>query len=217
MKHKVKVLSAKDGVLSFDENAFDEAVASDYLGTLAIIGADKSGSSTSNTIEFYGASSAYTTAGTYDVQVTVAGGVVTTAQIKLSSESTYRGMSIGGDIITGISTFDDNGDPNYPEHGLQLSVDLSSDDDFTATIYVKQGFTGKIEDAIDRMLKATVGSLVISQDHVEDEIEALDEKIELEEYRLEKREARLIVRFARLEKALALLQNQLAVSGINLD
>ena len=51
----------RDGVLSLDTNAFDEAISEDYMGVLALIGADKTGSSTSNTVGFYGASSDYTT------------------------------------------------------------------------------------------------------------------------------------------------------------
>ncbi|MBW8001520.1 MAG: hypothetical protein FVQ80_05810 [Planctomycetes bacterium] len=204
----------RDGVLSFNENTFDEAVANDYMGVLAILGADKSGSSTSNTVGFYGASNSYTTAGEYDVQVTVSGGVVTSAQIRLSSESTYRNMIIGGSIITGISSYDTNGDPDYAEHSLQLNVDLSVDGDYTATVRVKQGFTGKIEDQIDKMLKATVGTLIINQDRVEDQIDIFEDKIELEEYRLIKAEDRLVARFARLEKTLVLLQNQMAAASI---
>ncbi|GAI91929.1 unnamed protein product, partial [marine sediment metagenome] len=52
----------REGVLSLDMNVLDEAIAEDYMGVLAIIGADKTGSSDSNTIEFYGAHSNYTTA-----------------------------------------------------------------------------------------------------------------------------------------------------------
>jgi len=204
----------RDGVLSLDTNKFDEAIAEDYLGVLAIIGADKSGSSTSDTVEFYGASSSYTTAGEYDVQVTVTGGAITAAQIKLSSESTYRDATYTGNIVTGNSTFDSNGDPVYAENALQLSVDLSSDGVYSATVRVKQGFAGKIEGQIDRMLKATTGSLIIDQERAEDQIEELDEKIELEEYRLEQREARLILKFARLERTLALIQNQMAAAGV---
>ncbi|HLB74940.1 MAG TPA: flagellar filament capping protein FliD [Sedimentisphaerales bacterium] len=204
----------RNGVLSFDTSKFDEAVAEDYLAVLEVIGADKAGSSTSDTITFYGASSNYTTGGEYDVQVTVSGGVITSAQIKLSDESTYRDMTITGNVITGISTFDSNGDPDYAENGLQLAVDLGADGVFTATIRVKQGFAGKIEDEIDRMLKITTGSLILDQQQITDEIEYLDEKIELEEYRLTRKEEYLIRRFAYLEKTLALLQNQLAAAGV---
>jgi flagellar hook-associated protein 2 len=204
----------KDGVLSFDTSKFDEAVAKNYLAVLDVIGADKAGSSTSDTIKFYGASSNYTTAGEYSVQVTVSGGEITSVQIKLSDESTYRDMTIMGNVITGISTFDSNGDPDYAENGLQLAVDLSTNGAYTATVRVKQGFTGKIEDAINRMLKTTTGSLILDQQQVTDQIEYLDEKIELEEYRLTKREEYLIRKFAHLEKTLALLQNQLAAAGV---
>jgi len=203
----------RDGILSLDTNVFDEAIAQDYMGVLAIIGADKTGSSDSNTIEFYGASSNYTTAGTYDVEVTVISGVIDGARIKLSTESTYRDATYSGNIVTGDSSFDANGDPVYPENGLQLGVNLSQDGTFTATVRVKQGFAGAIEDALDRMLKVTTGSIQIDQEYVADTIEDLREKIELEEYRLTQREARLVDRYARLERTLALLQSQMAALG----
>ncbi len=206
----------RDGILSLDKNLFDEAIAEDYLGVLDVIGANKTGSSTSDIIEFYGASSNYTTAGTYDVQVVVSGSVITSARIKLSTESTYRDMtfSAGSNIVTGNSTFDDNGNPDYPENALQLSIDLSNDNTYTATINIKQGFTGAIEDAIDKMLKTTTGSIIIDKDHMDDQIELLENKIELEEYRIDKREERLIIRFARLERTLALLQHQMGALGM---
>jgi flagellar capping protein FliD len=204
----------KDGLLSLDMNVFDEAIAEDYMGVLAIIGADKNGSSSSNTVEFYGASSQYTTAGTYDVEVIVSGGAITSARIKLSSESTYRDAAYSGNIITGESSFDDNGDPVNPENGLQLSVDLTQDGTFTAAVRVKQGFTGAMEGALDRMLKATTGTIIIDTEHVKDQIDLLQDKIDIEEERLTKKEKRLVARFARLEKTLALLQNQMSALGL---
>ena len=204
----------KDGFLSFDTNKFDQAVAKDYMGALNVIGADKTGSSNSTAVKFYSASTNYTTAGEYDVQVTISGGAITNAKIKLSSESTYRTASFSENIVTGNSTFDTNGDPVYAENGLQLSVDRSTNGIFTAKVWVKQGFAGKVEDRLDKMLKATVGSIIIDQDQVDDQIDDLDDKITLEEWRLTKRENRLVARFARLERTLALLQSQLAASGI---
>jgi len=206
-----------DGLLSLDTNVFDEAIAEDYLGALAIIGADKTGSSTSDIVEFYGASGRYTTAGNYDVKVVVIGGVITSAKIKLSTESTYRDATFSADsnIITGDTTFNDNGDPVYPENGLQLSVDLSQDgtygtDENPIIIRVKQGFTGAIEDVIDRVLKATTGSLQIAQKYADDTLDEVKERIEDEEERLELRETRLIMKFAKLEATLATLQTQMA-------
>jgi flagellar capping protein FliD len=199
-----------DGVLSLTSSEFDEAIAEDYQGVLAVIGADKTGSSDSNNIEFYAASGNYTTAGTYDVQVTVSGGVISSARMKLSSESTYRDAAIAGNIVTGDSTFDDDGEPVNPENGLQLSVDLSQNGTFTATVRVKRGFAGAMVDALEDVLKATSGTLQLDQDNVDDQIEHLQDRIDLEEQRLTDREARLVAKYARLEKTLALLQRQMA-------
>ncbi len=204
----------KDGMLSLDTNEFDQAIANDYMGVLNLIGADKTGSSNSNTVKFYSASSNYTTAGEYDVQVTVSGGAITGAQMKLSSESTYRDAVYSGNVVTGNGSFDTNGYPVYAENGLQLSVDLTTNGVYTATVRVKQGFTGRMEDRLDNMLKTTTGSVIVDQDHVGDQIDSLQDKIEQEEDRLTKREARLVAKFARLERTLALLQNQMAAAGI---
>jgi flagellar hook-associated protein 2 len=204
----------RDGMLTLDTSTFEEAISEDYMGVLALIGADKAGNSDSNTIEFYDASNNYTTAGTYDVEVVISGGAITSAGIKLSTESVYRNMGISGNIVTGESSFDDNGEPVYAENGMQLSVDLSQDGTYTATVRVKQGFAGALEDALDRTLKATTGSIQIDQEHVDDTIESLQKRIDLEEYRLTQRETRLIARFASLERTLALLQNQMAALGL---
>ncbi len=205
----------KEGLLNLNSNVFDEAIAEDYMGVLALIGADKSGSSDSNTVKFYSASSNYTTAGNYDVEVVINGGVITSSRIKLSSESTYRDATASGNVVTGDSTFDDNGYPVNPENALQLTIDLSQDGTFTAKVRVKQGFTGAIEDALDNMLKVTTGSIKIDQEYVKDQIGNLQDKIDNEEERLTKKEERLIARFARLEKTLALLQSQMEALGIN--
>jgi len=207
----------RDGVLNLNTNVFDEALAEDYMGVLALIGADKTGSSNSNTIQFYNASSNYTTAGNYDVEVVVSGGAITSAKMKLSTESTWRDATYSGNIVTGDSTFDDNGEPVYPENALQLSIDLSQDSTFTATLRVKQGFAGAIEDVLDNMLKVTTGSVQIDQEHVDDQIKEIQKKIELEEYRLTKREERLVARFSRLEKTLALIQCQMSALGFGIQ
>jgi len=208
----------REGLLSFDANVFDEAIAEDYMGVLALIGADKTGSSDSNNIEFYDAHSDYTTAGSYRVKVTYdASGNIDTASIKLSSEndSQYRAATISGNIITGDSTFDTNSNPVYPEHSLQLTAPATGTPSSTiyATVRVKQGFTGAIEEVLDNMLKVTTGSIQIDQKHVDNQIKALQDKIDREEVLLTKREDRLVARFARLEKNLALIQRQMSSFG----
>ncbi len=207
----------KDGVLSLDSNVLDEALTKDYRDTLALIGENKTGSSSSNIIKFYGASSNYTIASSYDVKLEIIGGLIS-AYIKLSTESEYRDATFSENIITGDTSFDDNGNPKYPENGLQLSVDLSQidldeDETFTATVRVKQGFAGAIENALDRMLKTMTGPVQIDQEYIDETIDNLQKKIKLEEERLTQKEDRLVARFARLEKTLALLQNQMASLG----
>ncbi len=203
-----------EGKLSLNTGTFDEAVADDYMGVLAIIGADKTGSSDSNTIAFYGASSDHTMAGAYNVEVTIAGGVITSARIKQQDEAAYRDATIQGNTITGDSTFtEESGVPLYPENGLQLSVDRSQDGTFTATVRVKQGFAGAMADALDRVLDATTGTLPVDRKSIDDQIQHLQDQITAEQDRLTRKQSALVAKFARLEKTLALLQNQMAALG----
>jgi len=204
----------KDGVLSLDTNAFDQAIAKDYTGVLAIIGANKTGSSDSNTIRFYQASSNYTTAGTYNVQVTVSGGAITSARIQKDGDTTWRNASYEGNVITGESSFDDNGDPVNPENGMQLTVDLSTNGTSTSVVRVKQGFAGVLKDALGRALKTTSGSMDIDQSNLADMIDNLQDKIDSENDRLDRRKQQLVDRFARLEKTLTLLKNQMSALGL---
>ncbi len=209
----------RDGVLSLDSSIFDEAIAKDYLGVLALIGADKTGSSDSNDIEFYGAHSNYTTGGNYTVKVEYdAAGDIDKAWIKFAAEddSQYREATISGNVITGDSTFNDTGDPVYPENGLQVTAPTTGTPSSTiyATVRVKQGFTGAIEDTLDRMLKASSGTIKIDQEHADDVIKGIQQRIEDEEYRLTLKEKRLVARFARLEQTLALLQRQMSLLNL---
>jgi len=199
-----------DGTLSLSSSDFDKAIAKDYMGVLALIGADKTGSSDSNRIEFYSASSKYTVAGTYNVQVTISGGTITGARIKSEDDTAWRDATFDGNIVVGDSTFNEDGLAINPENGLQLGVDLSQDGTFTATVRVKQGFTGAMEDALNNILKASTGILSADQAQVDAQIEHLQTQIDAEEDRLSNREEILVAKYARLEKTLTLLQNQFA-------
>ncbi len=208
-----------DRMMEFDTSEFDEAIAEDFMAVLELLGAAKSGDTVEGAaIEFYSASDKYTTAGEYDIEVTIifvpdVGNVIESAKIKLSTESTYRDATWSGNLITGDSTFDDNGKPLYPENALQLSVDLSSTGPFTGSIRVKQGMVGALEDFLDEILK-TNGRIDIAEDILDDKIKQMENTIEREESRLEDVEARLIAKFARLEKTLSLLQQQFGAIGM---
>jgi len=185
-----------------------------FSAALELIGAVATGSATSSdTINFYSASSKYTTAGTYDVEVTISnqgsGNVIESARIR-QTDGTWHDAEVEGNIITGDSTFDSSGfGPQYPENGLQLSVDLSSAGTFTDTVRVKKGFAGELEDMLDNMLR-TDGRLDVSEEINEDNIEKMQRTIANEEARLEKVQDRLIIKYARLEKTLTTLNQQMA-------
>jgi flagellar hook-associated protein 2 len=199
-----------DGTISLNSSAFSDAITEDYLDTLAVIGANKTGSSDSNTIGFYDASGKYTTAGTYEVEVTVEDGKITIARIKLEGDKAWRNATIDGNVIMGNSTFTTEGDPVHPENGLQLSVDLGQDGTFTATVQVKQGFAGAIVDVLDRVLKASKGAMALDQSQATDQIKYLQERMDMEQKRLDAKQARLEAKYARMEKILTLLQNQIS-------
>ena len=201
-----------DGKMEFDTNDFNDAIDEDFMAVLELLGATKTGETEEgSTIEFYGASDEYTTAGVYDVEVTITGNVITGAKIKLSTESTYRDATWNDNFVIGDSTFDDG--PLYPENSLQLTVDLTTDGVFTGTIRVKQGMAGALEDFLDDILK-TDGRLDVAGDNIDYNIEQMENTIEREENRLDQMETRLIARFARLEKTLTLIQQQFAAVSI---
>jgi flagellar capping protein FliD len=117
-------------------------------------------------------------------------------------------------LVTGNSDFDDDGDPLYPENGLQFTINPTGlDGTYTATINVKQGMAGALEDLLDGVLEAD-GRLDVSGDILDDRITAMARRIENEENRLTDVETRLIEKFARLEKTLAMMQQQIAAVSV---
>lgn len=212
------------GMMEFDQDDFNDAINEDFMDVLELLGATMSGNSSSTVVQFYSASDKYTTAGTYHVKVKVEynaeleQNVITEAWIKLSTESTYRNVPRSGNLITGDSTFDDDGGPLYPENALQLTVDLSTTgtygtDENPIVVRVKQGVAGALEDLLDQVLEAD-GRLDTSEGILDDKITAMERRIENEEARLTKVETRLIVKFARLEKTLAMMQQQMAAVSV---
>lgn len=202
-----------DGTLKLDASAFDAAITENYADVLSILGAQKTGSSTSDNIRFYDASDRYTTAGLYEVSIEGDGSTISSAKIRKQGESTWRDMDIDndGDFVSGGWVMED-GKAIYGETGLTLSVDVSKTAvgvPLTATISVKQGFAGKLEELASEMLQKT-GRVPVAQDSLSDKIDRLNDRIEEEQYRLEKVENRLVMRYARLESQLTLIQQQFA-------
>ncbi|MEJ5259280.1 MAG: flagellar filament capping protein FliD [Anaerohalosphaeraceae bacterium] len=205
-----------DGTLTLDSSKLEKALVDNYQGVLSLIGATKTGSSNSNTVKFYQASS-YTQGGQYDVRVTVEGGVITSAQIKLKTEdwSTARAMRIEGNTLYGSTeTTSSGGYPRYPEYSLVLTVDMSQDGTFDALVNVKQGFAGSLYDTVDNLLKLGGGRVPLVQKSVQGRIDSTNSQISREESRLSRVETRLKNQYARLERTLQLIQQQM--SGLNM-
>ncbi len=205
-----------DQTLKLDSSILKDALntSQGFTAVIELLGAMATGdTSGGGTISFYSASSKYTTAGTFDVEVTISnpgsGNVIESARIR-QTDGTWHDAEIDGNIITGDSTFDDTGfGPLYPENGLQLSVDISAVGTFTDTVRVKKGFAGELEDMLDDMLR-TDGRLDVSEDVNNDNIERIEATIANEEIRLDRVQDRLIMKYARLEKTLTLLSQQMA-------
>ncbi len=202
------------GQLSLDTDTLNTAISNNYLGVLALLGADKTGTSSSNTIGFYSADTSYTTAGEYNVQVTVSGGKVTSAKIKMSDEkdSAWRDMTISGNMVAGNGTFNSqNGYPVYDENGLHLTVNTSTDGTYTATIDVKQGFAGALNDALNAATKTNTGEVDIDSNSIQDEIDSLNDRISEETDRLSQEQDTLTTQFANLEATLTQINSQMSV------
>lgn len=204
-----------EGKLEFDTQTFDNAINENYKAVLEMLGAAKSGNSSSTAVQFYSASDKYTTAGTYHVKVEVdENNQIVSAQIKLSTETEYRdAASWNGSIISFDNSFDDNGDTAYPEHSLQLRADLQEGtygtDENPVIIRVKQGICGALEDTLSDLLE-TDGRFDISTEAVEQKITRMEDKIEKEQARLDRVEERLVQKYARLEKTLTTMQQQMS-------
>jgi len=198
------------GIMEFDTDEFNDAINEDFGDVLELLGATKSGNSDSAFVQFYGASDKFTTAGSYDVQAEITAGVIDSLKIKLSSESTWRDVAWPDNFVTCNSDFDDDGNPLYPENGLQFTIDPTGlNGTYDVTINVKQGMAGALEDLLDEILKAD-GRLDTSKGILNDRITAIARRIENEEARLTNVETRLINKYARLEKTLAMMQQQMA-------
>jgi flagellar hook-associated protein 2 len=200
-----------EGQMEFDTSVFNTAISDDFTGVLNLLGANKISNNDTGVIEFYNASEKYTTAGNYNIEVDMNdSNEITDVRIKLSTETEWRHATWSGNLVSGITTFDDDGNPISPENSLQFTVDLTqAAGTYTSSISVKQGIMSKLDEYIEGILE-TDGRLDISGDIIDDKITAIETKIEQENDRLTAYKARLVDKFARLEKTLALLQQQTA-------
>lgn len=191
----------RDGHLSVDTAVLDEALADDYFGVLALIGAIGTGASSSSNLQYDGATPG-TSPGTYEVQVEFdGGGSITAASIRTQGETEWRDASWNGNVITGLA--------GNPEAGLQMTFVWESGltSPLTAEVRVQQGFAGSLYDRLDEILDPLDGAIPIKKDRYADAITQLNRRIETEQDRVAEREQRLREKYARLEATLAQLDS----------
>lgn len=189
------------GTLEFDEGTFNEAIGENYLGLLGLFGANRTGASDSDILRFYGAGSP-TEPGTYDVRAVFESGVLVSAQIKGADEGqdAWRDATVQAGVIIG--------DANHPEAFLQVTASYAGTGTVEAEVRVRQGFAGRLYDAIDDLLDATDGAVTLVKDRCQSAIDTIDDHIERQQARLTRLEASLRDRFARLERTLTMIEAQ---------
>ncbi len=223
------------GLLKIDNTVLDSALSDNFNHVLELVCGNVTGETITGTeIAFHAGSAKYTTAGNYEVDVTVTdtgGGdmAITAAQIRYQDPNTSQWSlwrdaeftgNVGDAVITGNSTTDSTGKPLYPENNLQFNVVLTAAGDFSGTLRVKKGFTSELSIMLEDTLEET-GRLDILEDINTEKIDSMENRIAYEEARLENIQDRLILKYARLEKTLTLLQLQMGavsafVSGYNI-
>jgi len=144
--------------------------------------------------------------GSYDVEATFTDGVLVSARIKKTTESTWRDATVNGNLITGV-----NGNP---EQALQVTATHAGTGTVAAVVRVRQGIGGALYDSADHLIDETITT---THDRYQDAVDSLDDRIVREQDRLTQYEDRLNAQFARLERALTLINAQysaLVASGL---
>jgi flagellar hook-associated protein 2 len=200
----------EDGELMLDTSIFNEAMSNDYEGVLSLLGADKTGISDDDYLQFYSATDD-TAAGEYQVEArfSEATGNIISARIKAPGSSTWNSdVTIEGNKIIGNS--------DYAESGMVFTATQDPGavaDEFgiitqTANIRVRQGLAGRITDKLDEILDSETGMLTTKQGHVTTQLDKISDSMEDWADRLDKEESRLRAQYARLEATLAQMQSQ---------
>jgi flagellar hook-associated protein 2 len=187
--------SATFGQLRVDETALSAALRTDPQGVADLMADYFAGVSDDPTgnISYYSALPGITQPGTYIVEATVVGGVLTGGTIN------GHPATVAGDTLTGAS--------GYPEYGLAVRVNLT-DGTHTGTVRLKLGMNGQFSEKLEDLLSLTSGPVNILIDNYQDIVENIDEKIAFEQRRVEAYRQRLIQQFTRLEAVLAQLNDQ---------
>lgn len=192
----------KDGTLKLDTVKLSEALTNNYQSVLNVIGARRSGGSSSDFIQFTSAEDA-TAAGVYEVQVQFdAAGVITgTPKMRVKGSSAWEDATVSGNVIVGRSG-------TAGQHLQVTAIWDGVSSTQVAEVRVQKGFAGVIYDSLDRILDKDAGAVKVKNDQYDEALTQLDKRIDAAATRLEAKELQLREKFARLEATLARLDSQ---------
>ncbi len=187
---EIGIKTGDDKKLEIDDAKLDEALQNHIDDVALLFSADGVGRNDSSTdkITYDSHVKNLTEPGTYQVEVTISGGTITSAKIN-GHEAT-----ISGNYIVGKS--------GNPEAGLQLLVDTSTDGTYSAEIRLLKGVTNSLNDRLTDILKEKTGPLNVLIDNYNEIIANMDKKIAREELRIENLKKRLIQQFTAMEDML---------------
>jgi len=197
-----------EGVMTLDESVLASALSDDYIGVLSLVGADKTGASASQYVDFLGAGD-NTEAGEYTVEASFndTTGELLGFRVKAPGSDTWNpDVAIAGNTVTGKYGFPEEGMVLEATWDGQAGVDGVRTQ--TTTVRVRQGFVGRVMDSLESILNSETGLLATKKAHASSQISTLDRNIEIQEARLERKEAQLKSQYARLEATLARLDSQ---------
>ncbi len=183
------------GQLLVDQAALSEAFQDNPTAVAGLLAAYFVGVSDDLTgnLTYYSSLPGITQPGVYEVEATVAGGVLVSGTIN------GHPAVVDGDTLTGGA--------GHPEYGLAVRVNLT-DGVHSGTVRLKLGINGEFTEKLDDLLSLTSGPVHILIDNYQDIINNIDKKIALEQRRVDAYRQRLVEQFSRLESVLAELNDQ---------
>ena len=179
------------GLLELDEDALDEALATDPDAVALLFAADYAGASDSSNMMYTSHIEGITKAGEYEIEYTALPfGVVS---------ATINGEPATLDTINWTIT----GKPGTDAAGLVVTITNRESGSHSGNIYLREGKVNELIDNLTEITDSVDGPITILTDNYNDIINNIDDKIDREEDRLELKEKRLKERYSRLDTLLA--------------
>ncbi|ACS79009.1 flagellar filament capping protein FliD [Maridesulfovibrio salexigens] len=198
--------SSTFGQLEIDYDELEDALAADPEAVAMLFAANGEAETDSSDMRVLSTISGLTSAGDYDVEYTVSGGVITAATINGVD------MTISGNTLLATRDSDAN--------GLYLEVSDLTDGTYSSTVTVKQGKCGQLADLCSALTDVSTGSIPLLAASYDDLTSKLEGDIYAEEARLDTYRTRLEEKYSALDTMLAYysgVESQLETTLASLD